>query len=290
MIQIDRPPQPADLDDTSELEAVLQARGEHLSSGGAPDTFRFKTFAAYKAKAVKTSLKTAFAGKCAYCECFYSANQPMDVEHWRPKGRVRVDKQTVIQGYYWLAANWDNLLPSCIDCNRSRKQFDVVSGKEIAIGKADQFPLADEATRAPDHEDKAALDREATLLIHPYEDDPERFFAYDDRGAIRPRDGLSAADRQRALTSIDVYALNRSGLVAERLEVIRLIDQRLALIRALAALRNDLVARELDDVAELVASLIDSETRALEERLDRRQPFSGVARYLLAEAAGFLSS
>ncbi|MEF9674035.1 hypothetical protein QNM99_25505 [Pseudomonas sp. PCH446] len=44
----------------------------------------------------------------------------MDVEHYRPKGAVSEDASH--PGYWWVAMDWDNLLPSCIDCNRKRKQ------------------------------------------------------------------------------------------------------------------------------------------------------------------------
>src|SRR5262245_40081226 len=74
-----------------------------------------------------------FNGKCAYCETDIESNQPGDVEHFRPKGRVVDEEFEPIRinhpkwgemdhpGYFWLAYEWDNLFPSCIDCNRYRK-------------------------------------------------------------------------------------------------------------------------------------------------------------------------
>lgn len=50
---------------------------------------------------------------------------PLDVEHFRPKSEIdEVDPATfrpvpgrapTAPGYYWLAAAWSNLLPSCIE-------------------------------------------------------------------------------------------------------------------------------------------------------------------------------
>src|SRR5215468_8122036 len=77
-------------------------------------------------------LNRLFRNKCAYCEEKLSG-QPGDVEHFRPKGRVcdatfrqvfidhpRWGRNIAHPGYYWLAYDWDNLLPSCADCNRFR--------------------------------------------------------------------------------------------------------------------------------------------------------------------------
>lgn len=78
------------------------------------------SFAAYKGDDVVNSLQHLFHGKCAYCESRYTSTQPVDVEHYRPKGGV--EEAPDHGGYWWLAMKWENLLPSCIDCNRRRKQ------------------------------------------------------------------------------------------------------------------------------------------------------------------------
>src|SRR4051794_32743307 len=73
----------------------------------------------YRADEIKQALNEAFGFKCAYCESFYEATAPVDVEHYRPKGEIVTSTgRTLRPGYYWLAAEWGNLLPSCIDCNR----------------------------------------------------------------------------------------------------------------------------------------------------------------------------
>jgi hypothetical protein len=96
---------------------------------GDPAKWTFK-FSAYGLPEVKSALAELFHGKCAYCETSYDASQPMDVEHWRPKAQVESVEGKTKPAYYWLAASWENLLPCCIDCNRRRKQVDVLTGEE----------------------------------------------------------------------------------------------------------------------------------------------------------------
>ena len=113
---------------------------------------RKKPFAykVYSDGTVKQALERLFHGKCAYCESNYMHVHPTDVEHWRPKGQVEDDQGKKIKpGYYWLAADWNNLFPSCIDCNRRRYQkVGLGNGEAVLLGKKDAFPLAPRSRRA----------------------------------------------------------------------------------------------------------------------------------------------
>lgn len=266
----------------TELEVVVEALERHRAAGKPDHEFSYK-YDRYKDGDVKLALEALFAGKCAYCESFYSVSQPMDVEHWRPKGEVQLDDGTKLApGYYWLAASWQNLMPSCIDCNRARKQHDIAVGREVLLGKASQFPLPEDKSHARAHDPPPDLAAESALLINPCEDDPEEFFEYTEEGVIRPAAGLSAADRRRAEASIRVYALNRSGLVAERREVVRRIDHRLELVDRLADLRDEL-RDDRPDLATVVEELIAIESDALHAMKRPSTPFAGVARFLLPD-------
>jgi hypothetical protein len=123
-----------------------------------------------------TYLNRLFRNKCAYCEEKLSG-QPGDVEHFRPKGRVcdATFRQVVINhpewgkdfahpGYFWLAYDWDNLLPSCADCNRFR-WYD----KDTSGGKADRFPVNGAYAYDP-----SGVASEDPLLIDPSKVDPAR--------------------------------------------------------------------------------------------------------------------
>src|SRR6185369_2016739 len=124
--------------ETKEAEAFYE-NGAH-----ADDSFDFK---AYKSADVNAALTAEFHGKCAYCESPYEATHPVDIEHYRPKGGYVKDNKLTKPGYYWLAADWMNLLPSCIDCNRRRRQKFKDEPEQLA-GKANLFPIADETKRA----------------------------------------------------------------------------------------------------------------------------------------------
>jgi hypothetical protein len=89
-------------------------------------------------QAAKPFLLALTSGKCAYCESVILNTHPGEVEHFRPKGRVRgrdgkVEKVTIggaeteHPGYWWLAYAWSNLLPCCIDCNRRRQHGEIAA-------------------------------------------------------------------------------------------------------------------------------------------------------------------
>ena len=153
--------------------------------------------------------------KCAYCEAPAPASSSWDVEHYRPKGRV--SERPDHPGYYWLAYEWDNLLLSCQLCNqrrRDRPTWDQVEPGTTS-GKADRFPLADEATRAMDP--SADLAAEARLLLDPTRDDPEEHVTFDLAGRALPLEGSAMG-----AASIEVYHLNRRRLRSWRQAQIRL--------------------------------------------------------------------
>ncbi len=167
-------------------------------------------FKVYKEKEVKLVLNELFHGKCAYCESIYSQVHPVDVEHFRPKAAVAHQGELRKPGYYWLAAEWTNLFPSCIDCNRERWHPAVDQSAEPELsGKANWFPITNEAQRAeyPDQEQD-----EVRELLDPCRDRP------DDHLSFRKDDFVDATSA-KGQTSIDVLGLNRPGLVRERGDV-----------------------------------------------------------------------
>ena len=118
MIRVRLPDAPEELVEKGAAELVdARAHFGDAANEGAPFAFRV-----YKLGPVKEALNATFAFKCAYCESYFGATQPLDVEHFRPKSGVLVDTDLVWGVYHWLAASWGNLLPSCTDCNRPRKQ------------------------------------------------------------------------------------------------------------------------------------------------------------------------
>lgn len=184
-------------------ERARKEYNEIVAHRSDPSKTKNFTFKVYKRAEIKLLLQQMFYGKCAYCETFYSAAQPMDVEHYRPKGAVSEDSEH--EGYWWLAMKWDNLLPSCIDCNRSRKQVTPKGDvRQLALlqggtpnftqstihnsGKKDSFPIADAGIRATSPSPNAGdslvavqstnLLQEEPLLLNPCNDEPEKHLVH----------------------------------------------------------------------------------------------------------------
>lgn len=149
-----------------------------------------ESFTVYKEKAVREALRKMCYGKCAYCESRITAIYSGDIEHFRPKGN-----------YYWLAADWENLLFACPFCNQTYTHEIAEDGKikEVVQGKLDQFPLLTAACQLTFDQGniyfsdlavyKDAFDREEAqrLLIRPCTDkNIEAYFRYDDRGVLPP--------------------------------------------------------------------------------------------------------
>lgn len=160
-------------------------------------------------------LQSLFHDKCAYCESIITSTHPIDVEHYRPKGRLKDIDGKIVKitvngkefdhpGYWWLCYDWANLLPSCIDCNRRRNH-----GEELtAAGKADIFPI--DGKRAGDPNDP--LNAEAALLLDPSEIGftPEAHFEF-------LPDGRISTKTKRAELSCELLGLNvREALVKQR--------------------------------------------------------------------------
>ncbi|MER8710160.1 hypothetical protein NKJ81_31440 [Mesorhizobium sp. M0018] len=254
----------------AKAEAAGAAAGALAPATKAKKTKKEKTFdfSAYSDEAVKYALDKLFFGKCAYCESRYANQAPADVEHYRPKGRIAGVANH--PGYWWLAMVWDNLLPSCIDCNRRRWQdlpkFPVslvqllsapeMQGAKASLGKQDLFPIAGAARAMADF---PGIDEQPDL-INPCVDDPEEHLVFhidrgDPLGLVLPTFKDNVPSR-RGLTSIHVYGLNRLGLVQERTRVLRKLDFLSRLID------------EIGKISETLLASLDQQTKTMGARLD----------------------
>lgn len=179
-------------------EKAKQKAIEAFNKGTRPIKFREEIWAE-----LKWHLFDLFHGKCAYCESKPIAVTTGDVEHYRPKAKVTGDNNWPGDpdhpGYYWLAYDTNNLLPSCELCNRN-------------FGKMNRFPVQGRHAR-----DESSLANEEPLLLNPY------------HATINPHEHLSFTDVGRAiaannspygLASIAIYQLNRHGLGEPRTKAI----------------------------------------------------------------------
>ena len=163
---------------------MLAENNSEVTSGRSPN-FRPVWWSVLKAH-----LFSIFENKCAYCDSYVLDVSPGDVEHFRPKAKLDGDPSH--PGYYWLAYEPSNLLPSCENCNRFG-------------GKKSSFPVV-EGTRAYRPAD---LENELALLINPYLDDPADHLEFLDNGVVK-------AKTERGFKSIEIYHLNRLPLVEAR--------------------------------------------------------------------------
>lgn len=246
-------------------------------------------FNRYKEDKVKQALDKLFHGKCAYCESFYAGTQPVDVEHYRPKGGVDgVDEHP---GYWWLAGDWENLLPSCIDCNRKRRQKtpDAPSGQLVSLtrdgdfdrqrtlstGKATAFPLEQDSPRASKENDN--IDDEKRLLLDPTREDPENDIVFHvDRekliSLVFPKPvgaaaGANAAQvSERGAVSIQIYGLNRLQLVQARTRVLRDLEFLLDMAISIGTLME-----EVDERCKVAEKELKKMNRAGQNKPDVRK-------------------
>ncbi len=199
-----------------------------------------------------------FQGKCVYCESFITDFQRGDIEHFRPKGAVTDSDDNPIRitdrsgaerdhwGYYWLAYDETNLMPTCQLCNQP-------SGEKI--GKWARFPVT--GTYAKYHDDDLTSERPA--LINPLTDDPSRHLEVDpDTGQISAKilknsdtgeilsDPISGEPMrsQRGLTCIKILGLKeRDQLTSKRLSAANNIKRlwgKLAEIESREAAKKEL--------------------------------------------------
>jgi len=235
---------------------------------------------AYKRQDVKDALNDLFAGKCAYCESLIQ-NHPMDIEHYRPKNAVVIKENGSLKlkkpGYYWLGADWDNLLPSCIDCNRRREQ-ELPDGQSDKLGKANLFPIRDELKRVagPDH----PLEDEEPLLLHPCHGDlrPEEHLEFLGEGLVRQA-SIEGVESEHGRVTIDVCGLQRMGLVTARRAHYLLLLER---FETLFFLRDQIIAN-VDDAANvsLLKERFATKLRLLNKMVEPGEPFAGMTRQLL---------
>jgi uncharacterized protein (TIGR02646 family) len=263
MIRVKLPSAPEKLpaaatDEMQRLKAKL-ARGEKLGS---------RDFRAYKTAGIREALNDCFRFKCAYCESFYGATQPVAIEHYRPKAKVTTD-QGDRPGYYWSAAKWPNLVPSCTDCNSPRKQN--MAGRQVTVGKGNQFPIANEARRAQ-QEDEERM--EGRLLLHPYLDQPERHLEFAEKGIVRPR-RASGRESRKGAVSIAVYALQRPILVDARLARQLLISGQMDVVEREAGRLDD------DPGNALQAGIVEEEVAKLRRFCGDGEPYTQMARQMI---------
>ena len=207
----------------------------------AADDFKSKVWSDLKA----LLLDEVFHGKVRYCETHMGqSRQPGDADHFRPKGAVNfrtLDDETYVTptvadengqetahpGYFWLAYDWQNLLPACRMCNSDegkKRQFPV-SGRHVfsveltedAVANLQDPPLADSRSAGRYFLKSRDLDQiEDPQLLHPYFDKPEVHLRFETGGLVFPKKNELGEESAKGRHSIKVYDLDNEDLRASR--------------------------------------------------------------------------
>jgi len=240
-------------------------------------------FSAYAKFDVRNAIHDQFLGKCIYCEKRVERTSELNIEHYRPKGKI--DDCPDHPGYWWLAMRWDNLLPSCRLCNSAtyrpiiEPNMSVEDIKVVLVdrsrwslrGKQNFFPTEDGFWA---RNESSNLSDETPLLIDPSEIDPEPLFEWRALGSYilaLPKD-----NNRQARTTIETLGLNRVDLCEDRMLAIRGIPEKQAWIE------TNINSGDIDDMID--EQTLEELTRfvaALENCIHETQPHAAVARYAL---------
>jgi len=232
------------------------------------------SFEAYSHEDTKKELNDIFKGKCAYCESFIMHTEPGDIEHFRPKAEIHTkDRKVLKPGYYWLGGDWNNLLLSCIKCNRSNNQaVNVRDGDVQNMGKANHFPLSDESRRIRSHTQNIELEDAFVEIINPCVDIPNDHLVFEDNGQLTALDS-------KGENSIEVYGLFRADLVLKRSRIAKELQQTLITLTLAVQLLEGNINNGLP--TENNISLIEIQKETLESCFNEEAEYLGLKRQKL---------
>lgn len=158
--------------------------------------------------AFRAVMQSVFGPTCWYTESKNSGTDD-DIDHYRPKGRIA--ERPHHGGYWWEALHWRNFRLSCHRANRLR----INDETGMAHGKADRFPLQNEAERWCRPTDDC---HEHPLLLDPTDpsDPPLLTFDTDGRVALSPNFAGDAAAEARLEASRIYLHLDWGAFVTDR--------------------------------------------------------------------------
>ena len=192
----------------------------------------------YKHKGVLQALEGIYHAKCGYCESNIRPVATPQVDHFRPKSKVKEAPDH--PGYYWLGHEWSNLILACPACNNAKSSHFPVNGHRVTVP-----PLRSDGKLDADRclPERSPLRDEEPELIHPEIEDTTNHFRFSPDGSIE-------GGTQRGTVTIETCKLNRRSLDYYRKS---LIDNDLAQANLLyASYVEGLIIREqLSSLLEL---------------------------------------
>ncbi len=226
-----------------------------------------------KWSAFKPNFIEKFGDKCWYSEV-PRIGTDFDVDHFRPKGAVKIDKTHYAEridaagvseqhpGYWWLAFDVRNYRYSCIEANRPRGEG----------GKHDYFPLTDEATRIWNKGPISNCATEAITLLDPCSKDDVKLLSYDKTpGSVESRydEATHPTEFLRVKESRKRYNLISKTVKDARSEVIKIVTQSLNFLELYSQLPVDARALVNEHLQDMEQNLVDA--------CDRKSAFSATA-------------
>jgi uncharacterized protein (TIGR02646 family) len=256
---------------------------KHYHGNPGATAFDYKV---YRDPEVKDALITLFNGKCAYCDSTFLHVYSGDVEHFRPKGEIDEAMPDTKPGYYWLAADWNNLLLSCRNCNQKLKH--MLHGQTVkkTMGKMNQFPLSDPSKYIRVHDHLNGIDDEESfrLLLNPCLDKPEKHLEYDiTAGIIKAKKDAQGQHSAKGQKSIDVYVLQRMQLVLSREKVLIDIQAQIQRVKEAISNFNDHLD-SLDTTKKFYfEKILKRELERLKKFMDKDEQYIGMARQIIGD-------
>lgn len=200
-----RPPVPDTLK-SQKAERMKESISKKIQAGEQVGSTDFRPY--WSEKDVKTALWKHHHKKCCYCERKRDMKRESDVEHFRPKAGVTEEKTH--PGYWWLAYEWTNYLLSCKACNQEYKR--------------NHFPLLPNGLRA--FKEKDDLSDEKPVLIHPIDEEPEKFIGFDwqeSLGILVKAVGLDKEGRGFRTVN-DLTSVNDLDMMKQRGQLVNLLQ------------------------------------------------------------------
>jgi len=185
----------------------------------------------YNHKSVLRQLENIHHNKCSFCETKIRPVDTPQVEHYRPKNKLKNEDGHV--GYYWLGHEWNNLLLACPACNKAKSSHFPIRGDRVVAP-----PLLPDGNlnRARCRPDVSPLSDERPLLLNPELDQQ-----LDDHLQFYP-DGSIEGLTERGRKSIKMCKLDRPSLELDRKKV--LDDYINSLDEKFAAFALDIINEE----------------------------------------------
>jgi len=210
-----------------------------------------------------------YLAKMSHGKCWYSeskdAGANFDVDHFRPKAEAkRTDEVVDLDGYAWLAFDWENFRLSAQNCNRLN-----IDEEGETVGKGSWFPLMKGSAKAT-WDNRCTLE-ERCMLIDPVVKEDLTYIDYNDAGRFVASKLCVGQAALRIKQSGIIYGLNLERMREARFQAMKEAKELLETIQESA---EDLVS--LGDEAPM--RTIERQINQLKEKTRADAPFCRAVR------------